>query len=172
MSGVEISPDATRYAEKHFGNELISFTVANAETFCEGSYDLIVSFETLEHLTKRDAFLNNLHSMLKDDGVLIISTPNKSITSPLKKPHKIRNPFHNYEYTEKEFTFVLQRAGFSIVEKYGQHLYPAFFKNELFSKLFRRLKIVSARYCNRNTAVISKLNGKTARYFVFVVRKQ
>ena len=48
----------------------------NAETFDANSeYDIIVSFETIEHLEKPADFLNNINRALAITGLCFISTP-------------------------------------------------------------------------------------------------
>jgi 2-polyprenyl-3-methyl-5-hydroxy-6-metoxy-1,4-benzoquinol methylase len=167
VTGVDLSEEAIAYATDHY-SQRIKFITDNAENFQSGCYDLIVSFETLEHLDERDKFLDNLHAMLKENGLLIISTPNKVITSPMKSPENIRNHYHKYEYREKEFQEALKRSGFSITERYGQHLYPWTFNNEIYSRLFRRHRKITPK-----TAIVSHYtHGTPPKYFVFVACKK
>jgi len=42
----------------------------------EGKYDLVFALEVLEHMIDTDAFIRRVRLVLKDGGVLIISTPN------------------------------------------------------------------------------------------------
>src|SRR4030095_14399700 len=44
--------------------------------FEDKSFDLITSFETLEHFHERTAFLAELHRVLRPNGLLLLSTPN------------------------------------------------------------------------------------------------
>jgi 2-polyprenyl-3-methyl-5-hydroxy-6-metoxy-1,4-benzoquinol methylase len=166
VTGVDLSEDAIAYATNHYSPQ-IKFIAENAETFQIGCYDLIVSFETLEHLDNRDTFLKNLHAMLRKNGLLIISTPNKVITSPMKHPEKIRNHYHKYEYREKEFLEALKLSGFTVTERYGQHIYPWLFNNVVYSRLFRRHQKITPE-----TAIVSQYtNGRPPKYFVFVACK-
>ena len=65
-----------------------------------------VSFETLEHLVEQDQFLAELRRVLRPDGLLIISTPDRDIYSPLGVAP---NPFHKLELTRAEFEALLRR---------------------------------------------------------------
>lgn len=165
VTGVDISEEAVQFAINHYGRDGIKFIARDAEQFKNGMYDVIVSFETLEHLEHRQQFLQNLRSMMKERGFLIISTPNKTITSPMKAPSEIRNTYHKYEYLEHEFVKELKDAGFTTITKFGQHAYPRIFKFQPLSRLLRR-------HWNRDkieTAVVSPMvDHSIPRYFVFI----
>lgn len=47
--------------------------------FADGSFDVVVAMEVLEHVTDLDIALSNIHRVLRDDGVFIMSTPNNNI---------------------------------------------------------------------------------------------
>jgi len=163
--GVDISAEAIQFANDHYRSDEITFVVHDAEQFKNGKYDMITSFETLEHLDKRQQFLENTRSMLNEHGILIMSTPNKLITSPMKSPSEIRNTFHTYEYLEKEFVSALQKAGFTRIQKFGQHAYPWFIRNQIVSRLLRR----HLHYDTLETAQVRPLiNNAIPRYFVFI----
>ena len=68
------------------------------------SVDLIVSFETIEHLEEQDAMLAEFRRVLAPDGVLIISSPNKAIYSGETGNS---NQFHVRELTREELAAML-----------------------------------------------------------------
>lgn len=169
--GIDISAEAVEFAQKQYGASKIRFIQADAGNYCTGNYDLVVSFETIEHLDEREKFLSHVYEMLNSNGVLIISTPNRSLNSPMKKPEEIKNQYHVYEYLEKEFLAALQEAGFKSITKYGQHHYPGIFNIQLISRILRRRKCIINGYCNVETAKVSLMKTGTAKYFVFVAAK-
>lgn len=75
-------------------------------------YDVVVSFETIEHVSREhtDTFLAGLKHCLASSGTLFLSTPNFKKT-------KARN--HCYEFESKELQGLLEKAGFTVQEKYG-----------------------------------------------------
>jgi cyclopropane fatty-acyl-phospholipid synthase-like methyltransferase len=165
VTGVDLSSEAVQFAVRNYGRDRIKFITENAEQFRNGRYDVIASFETLEHLENRRQFLKNLRSMMKDHGILIISTPNKTITSPMKAPSEIRNIYHKYEYLEDEFVSELKYAGFKTIQKFGQHAYPRMFKFQPLSRLLRR----HWNWDKMETAVVSPMvDNFVPRYFVFI----
>jgi SAM-dependent methyltransferase len=87
--------------------------------FEDGTFDVVTSFETVEHIPNYKDFVADLRRVLKDDGVMIMSTPNAHYTRPVDG--KPINPFHIYEFTPEEFRALLEPQ-FSNVELYGQRV--------------------------------------------------
>ena len=100
--GVDICQETVKYARTKYANDKIEFIQkdATALDFTSQSFDLIVSFETIEHITKEKGpeFLKRMRNMLKDDGTFIISCPNRDTYS---KGYN-ENPYHLYEYSFPE----------------------------------------------------------------------
>ncbi len=71
--GVDIDPEGVKVLNSQGYNVI----VANVETMDLGRrFDTIVAGEIIEHLENPGLFLRNMRKHLKDDGVIIISTPN------------------------------------------------------------------------------------------------
>ncbi|MCL5784047.1 MAG: class I SAM-dependent methyltransferase [Patescibacteria group bacterium] len=82
--GCDIDKEVIRYASIKYPSPIIKYLTQNAEKFTsKNKFDVIISFETIEHIKKVDKFLTSIKSALKDDGILIVSTPisNKKINS-------------------------------------------------------------------------------------------
>jgi SAM-dependent methyltransferase len=86
------------------------------------AFDLVVSFETLEHMREelQLSFLSEVKRLLKPDGILLLSTPNKLHYTD--EPN-YSNPFHVKELYRDEFCELLGRH-FSVVKLFGQMVYP------------------------------------------------
>lgn len=105
---------------------LIHFIVADANhlPFREFSFDVLTMTEVLEHLDDDETYLKNVNKILKNKGILIITTPNGArITSLiarigifLKKIMKGGfNPGdHRREYSCWELVKVLSKNGFRL----------------------------------------------------------
>lgn len=108
-----------------FGDSRISFLVADGckLPFANSCFDVVTSFETIEHIHDRSGFLQEIRRVLKDEGVLILSTPNAHYTQPVNG--KPRNPYHVYEYTPEELFLELSRY-FEHVKLLGQTLSSRF----------------------------------------------
>jgi len=133
--GCDISDEAIEFAKQHYQENSIVFEVMDATelTFPDNYFDCVISFETLEHLDNYEKAINEFHRVLHDDGLLIISTPNKDKTS--KGKEKPDNPFHVQEFTMTEFVAIFEKK-FSDINLYSQLLRV---KISFLRKIFRFL---------------------------------
>jgi len=178
VEGVDISKDSIKYARKHFKSKNIEFFVGDAvklEFLEPGSFDVIVSFETIEHLIKYKLFLQEIKRVLKKDGTFIVSTPNKKYSSPHSK--KPLDPFHYIEFYKEEF-FSLLSGYFAHVEMWGQDLQTPSKKikrlvvNFIPKKIRHKLipKNVRDVYNSKQTSVSVKKNIEDCQYIIAVCK--
>lgn len=71
----------------------------------ENSIDIVVSFETLEHHDKHDEMMVEIKRVLKPNGILIISSPDKLYYSDFRNYNNI---FHKKELYKDEFINLLR----------------------------------------------------------------
>jgi ubiquinone/menaquinone biosynthesis C-methylase UbiE len=116
--GVDRSVEALECA-KFYTESNLKFINGDAYKleFENNTFDVIISFETIEHLDNPTKFVTELQRVLKKDGTLIISTPNKLVHSP--NSLKPVNPHHVHEYFNEEFKSLLF-SFFSDVQFFGQ----------------------------------------------------
>jgi SAM-dependent methyltransferase len=120
VAGVDIDYDAVRSAQNECGdNAAVLLGNGLGLPFADGTFDVVTSFETLEHLHERRTFLAELKRVLRSDGKLLLSTPNAAYTMPVDG--KPANPFHLHEYGVDELTAELG-ALFRIEKFLGQSL--------------------------------------------------
>lgn len=81
--------------------------------FGADAFDLVVSFETIEHIPDPERALDEFRRVTDEDGLLLISTPNKH-------EYKVENEFHEREFFHAEFVELLQ-ARFEHVKLLLQH---------------------------------------------------
>jgi SAM-dependent methyltransferase len=82
----------------------------------DASVDLVVSFETIEHVPDAGALVAEIRRVLKPGGRLVLSTPNRAFGPPARHTS---NPFHIREFTADELCDLLQES-FGDVQLYGQ----------------------------------------------------
>jgi len=118
--GVDISIEAMNYAQDRFGEDRrVSFICADGTKLpcVDNFFDVVISFETIEHIRQYRRFLLECRRVLKENGLFICSTPNRRVFSPhIGKP---LNPFHVKEFWPEEFYRLLCRY-FVDVTLYGQ----------------------------------------------------
>jgi len=84
VAGVDISEPAITHARQRYGHiENLGFHQADCTRlpFMDNKFDRVVSFETLEHLAEQDRLLAEFRRVLKPDGCLILSSPDKAVYS-------------------------------------------------------------------------------------------
>lgn len=81
-----------------------------------GSYDVITSFETIEHIPAAELLLERFHVLLKANGRLILSTPNEDVL-PFSTEHF---PHHVRHFRPAELNALLSDAGFEVVSVLAQ----------------------------------------------------
>lgn len=117
---IDISEETIKHARNKYSRDNLTFYRASIADIPldDKSIDIVVSFETIEHVNSetQTSFMNEIKRVLKDEGILIISTPNKEIYSDL---FSYSNPFHIKEFYKKEFSEFL-RNHFKHVRFYFQ----------------------------------------------------
>lgn len=105
--GVDVAADAVAHANSSYAGPNLRFSVGDARSIPmdDSTIDVVVSFETIEHFDKQQDFLVEIFRVLKSDGLLLISTPDRDNYSPTGHG---ANPFHARELTRDEFVAALK----------------------------------------------------------------
>lgn len=105
--GIDILLEAVNHAKNHYQACNLEFIQGSAYNIPlkDKSIDVVVSFETIEHHDRHQQMMTEVLRILKDDGLLIISSPDKLNYSD--KP-KYKNPFHVKELYFHEFKYLIQ----------------------------------------------------------------
>lgn len=127
--GVDVNEDAIAYAKKNYAAQRVEFLLGDGTKIPleTGAVDIVVSFETIEHIENYEAFMKEVKRVLKPDGLLILSTPND-----VEFPET--NHFHIHEFKEKELEQLVGRY-FKYTKSYfqGTWLYNALLTKEQLS---------------------------------------
>jgi len=106
--GIDIAPAVVGAARRTYTGENVHYAAASAETlpFADGTFDLIVSFEVIEHLANWPSLLAEARRLLAPGGQFIVSTPNKLYYAESRKESG-PNPYHAHEFEYQPFRTAL-----------------------------------------------------------------
>jgi len=119
--GIDIDAASVAHARSRYGAHAnLRFEQGDATNLDipPGRFDLVVSFETLEHVEAQERMVSGFRRALGDDGVLVISSPDKRTYSEIAG---FRNEFHVRELYREELLALLA-PHFPNVRLYGQKL--------------------------------------------------
>ncbi len=120
VTGIDIDASSIEHARQRYAGqprlryELGSVTAIDLP---DASFDLIVSYETIEHLTEQERMLDEFKRLLAPGGVLVVSSPDRENYNA----GGVANPFHVRELSREEFTGLLA-SRFRCRRLYGQQL--------------------------------------------------
>lgn len=120
--GVDIEPEAVAHARTRYaGVPGLRFEAGDAtalDALPDAGFDLIVSFETLEHVHAHERLMDGFARLLAPGGLLLVSTPDKHTYTDLTGE---QNPHHVRELYRDQFEALLA-ARFPARRLYAQKL--------------------------------------------------
>jgi 2-polyprenyl-3-methyl-5-hydroxy-6-metoxy-1,4-benzoquinol methylase len=197
--GIDINLDAVEFAKKNYGDygEFQRFDIMKYNT--SNKYDFIVIFEVIEHVKSGTKLLNNAIKLLKKNGKLFLSTPNKKITD---LSNKEPNPYHVNEYDylrfKKQINYLFKdtaiygqwkskkaekawksflksqdkRQNLVDIDKFGiRKLFPRDVKEKIWSKIGNYFGRKEQDYLNYTDFPIKKINVDKSNYFIAICQK-
>jgi 2-polyprenyl-3-methyl-5-hydroxy-6-metoxy-1,4-benzoquinol methylase len=120
VHGVDVDPEAIAYAAEHYGADRSRLTfaahdVASLGDLAAASFDVIVSFETVEHLPDPERFLADGRRLLTPGGRFLCSIPNEWLDERGVDP----NPHHLHVFDRRRLE-ALCRRHFMLEATFGQ----------------------------------------------------
>lgn len=169
--GADIQHHLMDYARNTYGNEDATFCLLDITKLqFDEEFDLITCFETIEHVDQYEIAINNLHRALRPGGTLLISSPNRPITSPkaVNLEDKPSNEFHTQEFTPDELSATLRKSGFMIGHRdiYGQRQ-----RFHSTNKYIRKIINLFNPDSSTSPCVQPIFKNKISRYFVINASK-
>lgn len=98
----KIKPVIERLQQKHPSAKLMSMNIPPLAGLANNTYDVVVSFQVIEHIANDTLFLEEIHRVLKPGGTALLTTPNRRMSLT-------RNPWHIREYLPEELEQLARR---------------------------------------------------------------
>lgn len=107
VTGVDLSAEAIRHAQSRYVAGNLEFVAGDCVQlpFEDAEFDTVVSFETLEHLEDHHGLMAEFRRVLKPEGFLLLSTPDKAVYTDQQQNE---NEFHLRELYRNEFEALCQ----------------------------------------------------------------
>ncbi|MSO23214.1 MAG: methyltransferase domain-containing protein [Acidobacteria bacterium] len=104
---VDVSAESVAFAKENYSAPNLDFLISDCRQIPLGAetVDVAVCFEVIEHLAEQKMLLEEMRRVLRPDGLLIISTPNRIYYTEERKEI---NPFHVREFDFDEFLAFLK----------------------------------------------------------------
>jgi len=137
VTAIDISTDAIDWARKYFNKDNMKFFAADAAKPwpLEDKFDVITSFESMEHVESPQAFLENVYNHLSLDGLFILSVPN----GPRDKK-KTDNPHHLHHFNDVDLKTLIEK--FFPKAEYFSQAYKKGIKHYT-TKLLRKARLLN-----------------------------
>lgn len=156
---VDLSKNAIKYAQKEYQRPNLTYKrldLAKPGIALDYQFDVIISFDVLEHIHKADVYLANLERHTAPSGVVIVGTPNWKMTPAYNSPYTELsedgrwNPYHIREYTPEELSELLKKY-FASVTIMGQRISDPYIREKF---------LKGSGYCPFNSLTIDDQDVK------------
>jgi O-antigen biosynthesis protein len=126
VEGLDLSNSAVLEAKRVHSRDGVAFRQGDLLQMDrpDDPFDIVVSFETIEHIQDDRAYVEAISRILVPGGLLLCSTPNRIVTNPGKSiTDQPYNEYHVREYTPDELAALIG-SRFAIMQVLGQSLWP------------------------------------------------
>lgn len=134
VTGVDAAPENIAVADQHAAGAGLSITYRQGELAALGlrTFDLVTCFEVIEHVADKPAFLAQLAAHLAPGGLMVLSTPNRTLASralvveAAELSGKVPRGTHDWAdfVTPDELGALLAEAGLTMSEPQGIMMTP------------------------------------------------
>jgi SAM-dependent methyltransferase len=106
-SGLDLSTRSVEAARQRLTSSQVEQFDGRRAPFADASFDVVVSFQVVEHIVDYDAYFSEIRRVLRPGGRAVFTTPNAVLrVDPGAKPW---NPFHVREFTAAELRALLSK---------------------------------------------------------------
>jgi 2-polyprenyl-3-methyl-5-hydroxy-6-metoxy-1,4-benzoquinol methylase len=169
--GVDLNENLIEHAKHKYIRDNVTFVTGNAETYSgKELHDVIISFETIEHVPNFNDVFKTYYRNLRSGGLLLVSTPNRKVTSPnaIKLTDKPNNPYHTQEFLLNEIVTIAKKHEFNVQQVYGQRQSMINGFPSVVRRLFNKLGV---RMSSLGSSTVSTIKNEP-RYLILVCEKE
>ncbi|MBN1824050.1 MAG: class I SAM-dependent methyltransferase [Endomicrobiales bacterium] len=171
VDGMDINPANIEYAKDKYRHPCVNFALGDICAIgSENKYDVIVSFETIEHVPDYKKALHSIFESAVQGGLLVVSSPNRMVTSSGLRSleGKPYNRHHLREFTCEELSRELTNAGFEVDpgSYYGQRQRPLI-RNKYIRYLYNKV----FKPDEKTDPSVKPVRNLEPRYFVLIAKK-
>ena len=147
LHGMDPFPKSIEIASTKTSARIVRGDITDAEwPFEAGSFDAITSFDVVEHLAEPAQFFRKAARYLRPGGIIVVSTPNRSLPYLMRRIPLIgipdRNPTHISVRPPSYWRTLARSSGYDILEEWrGEHLTHVRLLPKLLSAVCRLLRI-------------------------------
>ncbi len=155
VTGVDVSKEAIEYSKANYAAKNVTFKQGDGVIIPleDNSVDIVVSFETIEHIDKYVSFMKEIKRVLKKDGIFILSTPNDI-------EYSVENHFHIHEFQKKELQ--------DLVNEYYSNLQTYLQVDWVYSAIMEEAKVGKEWREEVDTLNRSAVGFEKALYFLII----
>ena len=128
VTGIDGSKETINFARKFYDKEQVNYYNKRFPFKQKEKYDVVVSFESLEHVKSYDRFFQFLKDSLLKEGYLILSTPNESVIPFKKGDYR----FHYRHFALSDYKEMAQRHKLDIEKVFYQNSFRISNNNKIF----------------------------------------
>ena len=135
VTGIDAAPENIAAARVHAAGQglTIDYRAGSIDAIAGQSFNLVTSLEVIEHVSDPTAFIAGLAGALSPDGLMILSTPNRTALSRLalitigEGTGRIPRGTHDWDkfLTPDELSALVEAAGLSVIDVSGLSFSPA-----------------------------------------------
>jgi 2-polyprenyl-6-hydroxyphenyl methylase/3-demethylubiquinone-9 3-methyltransferase len=129
VTGIDAAPENIAVARSHAAQSGLSidYRAGSVEGLAGERFDLVTSLEVIEHVTDPAAFIGGLAGALAEGGLMILSTPNRTVLSRIalimigEGTRQIPRGTHDWSafLTPDELTELIEGAGLKVIDTRG-----------------------------------------------------
>ncbi len=116
--GVELNPQAAKYGNDNYNLNILNKDLS-AANFDNNYFDIIVCSQLMEHIVNPEHLLSEIYRVMKNDGILIIDSPNYNgllVKFWGKKWGGYQPQWHVWQFTPKSISALLNKNNFNAID--------------------------------------------------------